>query len=57
MPALLALVAACTFGVANFLGGLSTRKAAVVALPSPSPQQPSSTDPLRPSMTGIGWSK
>jgi uncharacterized membrane protein len=32
MPALLALAAACTFGVADFLGGLSTRKAAVVAV-------------------------
>lgn len=32
MPALLAIAAACTFGVADFLGGLSTRKAAVVAV-------------------------
>ncbi len=32
MPALLALAAACTFGVADFLGGLATRKAAVVAV-------------------------
>lgn len=32
MPALLAIAAACTFGVADFLGGLSTRKAAVVAI-------------------------
>ena len=32
MPALLALAAACTFGVADFLGGLCTRKAAVVAI-------------------------
>lgn len=32
MPALLALAAACTFGVADFLGGLSTRKVAVVAV-------------------------
>lgn len=32
MPALLALAAACTFGVADFLGGLCTRRAAVVAV-------------------------
>lgn len=32
MPALLALASACTFGVADFLGGLSTRRAAVVAV-------------------------
>lgn len=32
MPALLALAAACTFGVADFLGGLATRKANVVAV-------------------------
>jgi uncharacterized membrane protein len=32
MPALLAIVAACTFGVADFLGGLATRKSAVVAV-------------------------
>lgn len=32
MPALLALASACTFGVADFLGGLATRKAAVVAV-------------------------
>lgn len=32
MPALLALAAACTFGVADFLGGFCTRKAAVVAV-------------------------
>lgn len=32
MPALLAIAAACTFGVADFLGGLSTRKAAVVVV-------------------------
>jgi drug/metabolite transporter (DMT)-like permease len=32
MPALLALAAACTFGVADFLGGLATRRAAVVAI-------------------------
>ncbi len=32
MPALLAIAAAFTFGVADFLGGLSTRKAAVVAV-------------------------
>ncbi len=32
MPALLAIAAACTFGVADFLGGLSTRRAAVVAV-------------------------
>jgi uncharacterized membrane protein len=32
MPALLALAAAFTFGVADFLGGISTRKAAVVAV-------------------------
>jgi len=32
MPALLAFAAACTFGVADFLGGLSTRKAAVVTV-------------------------
>ncbi len=32
MPALLALLAACTFGVADFLGGLSTRRAAVVTV-------------------------
>jgi len=32
MPALLALAAACTFGVGDFLGGLATRKAAVVAV-------------------------
>lgn len=32
MPALLALAAACTFGVADFLGGLSTRRAAVIAV-------------------------
>lgn len=32
MPALLALAAACTFGVADFLGGLCTRKAAVAAI-------------------------
>ena len=32
MPALLALAAACTFGVADFLGGLCTRRAAVVAI-------------------------
>ena len=32
MPALLALAAACTFGVADFLGGLATRRAAVVAV-------------------------
>lgn len=32
MPALLALAAACSFGVADFLGGLATRRAAVVAV-------------------------
>jgi drug/metabolite transporter (DMT)-like permease len=32
MPALLAIAAACTFGVADFLGGLASRKAAVVAI-------------------------
>ncbi|MEZ5343722.1 MAG: DMT family transporter [Acidimicrobiales bacterium] len=32
MPALLAIAAACTFGVADFLGGLATRKTAVVAV-------------------------
>lgn len=32
MPALLALAAAATFGVADFLGGLATRKAAVVVV-------------------------
>lgn len=32
MPALLALAAACTFGVADFLGGTATRKATVVAI-------------------------
>ena len=32
MPALLALAAACTFGVADFLGGLCTRRAAVAAI-------------------------
>ncbi len=32
MPALLALAAACTFGVADFLGGLCTRRAAVAAV-------------------------
>ncbi|MGA9275891.1 DMT family transporter [Ilumatobacter sp.] len=32
MPALLAIAAACTFGVADFLGGLATRRAAVVAV-------------------------
>ena len=32
MPALLAIAAACTFGVADFLGGLATRKAAVVTI-------------------------
>jgi drug/metabolite transporter (DMT)-like permease len=32
MPALLALASAATFGVADFLGGLSTRKAPVVAV-------------------------
>lgn len=32
MPALLALGAACTFGVADFLGGLCTRRAAVIAV-------------------------
>ena len=32
MPALLALAAACTFGVADFLGGQCTRRAAVVAV-------------------------
>lgn len=32
MPALLALAAACTFGVADFLGGLATRKAAVASV-------------------------
>lgn len=32
MPALLAIAAACTFGVADFLGGLSTRKTAVVVV-------------------------
>lgn len=32
MPALLALAAACTFGLADFLGGFATRKAAVVAV-------------------------
>lgn len=32
MPALLALAAACTFGVADFLGGLATRRGAVVAV-------------------------
>jgi len=32
MPALLALAAACTFGVADFLGGMCTRRAAVVSV-------------------------
>ncbi len=32
MPALLALASACTFGVADFLGGLATRKGAVVMI-------------------------
>lgn len=32
MPALLAIAAACTFGVADFLGGLATRRAAVIAV-------------------------
>lgn len=32
MPALLALAAACTFGIADFLGGMATRRAAVVAV-------------------------
>lgn len=32
MPALLAIAAACTFGVADFFGGMATRKAAVVAV-------------------------
>jgi hypothetical protein len=32
MPALLALASAATFGVADFLGGLATRKAHVVAV-------------------------
>lgn len=32
MPALLALAGACTFGVADFLGGLATRRAAVMAV-------------------------
>lgn len=32
MPALLAIAAACGFGIADFLGGLATRKAAVVAV-------------------------
>lgn len=32
MPPLLAIASACTFGVADFLGGLATRKAAVVAV-------------------------
>jgi uncharacterized membrane protein len=32
MPAVLALAAACTFGVADFLGGVCTRRATVVAV-------------------------
>jgi len=32
MPALLALASACTYGIADFLGGLATRKAAVGAI-------------------------
>ena len=32
MPALLALASACTFGVADFLGGMATRRASVVAV-------------------------
>lgn len=32
MPALLAIASACTFGVADFLGGLSTRKSPVVVV-------------------------
>lgn len=32
MPALLALAAACTFGVADFLGGQATRRGAVIAV-------------------------
>lgn len=32
MPALLALAAACTFGVADFLGGLATRRAPVAVV-------------------------
>lgn len=32
MPVLLALASACTYGIADFLGGFATRKAAVVAV-------------------------
>ena len=32
MPALLALASACSYGIADFLGGIATRKAAVVAV-------------------------